>query len=141
MVGSGGRPFEWSLRVRWAECDPQGIVFNANYLLYLDIAFTEWMRSILGDPRDLADRGLDAVLGEVNVRFRAPARFDDPITIRLVATELGETSLCTRHQIMGRKGVLSEGWMRHVFVSPVSLDKTTIPAETREALSRQLHDG
>lgn len=33
--------FFHSLRVRWAEVDPQGIVFNGNYLTYLDVATTE----------------------------------------------------------------------------------------------------
>jgi acyl-CoA thioesterase FadM len=34
------RDFEHPLRVRYGECDPQGIVFNANYLLYFDVVFT-----------------------------------------------------------------------------------------------------
>ena len=33
------------LRVRWSELDPQGIVFNPNYLVYFDIAVTEYMRT------------------------------------------------------------------------------------------------
>ena len=33
------------LRVRWSEVDPQGIVFNPNYLAYADIALTEYMRA------------------------------------------------------------------------------------------------
>ena len=37
--------FSHRLRVRYGECDPQGIVFNANYMLYVDVVFTElWRR-------------------------------------------------------------------------------------------------
>ena len=34
------------LRVRWAEVDPQGIVFNGNYLTYADVAITEYFRAL-----------------------------------------------------------------------------------------------
>ena len=40
--------FVHELRVRYGECDPQGIVFNANYLLYFDVAFTELWREAVG---------------------------------------------------------------------------------------------
>ena len=43
-----GEPFRHSLRVRYHECDPQGIVFNANYLAYHDIAVTELWREAFG---------------------------------------------------------------------------------------------
>ena len=40
-------------RVRWGECDPQGIVFNVNYFLYFDIGMTEWLRAL-----DLGEKGV-----------------------------------------------------------------------------------
>jgi acyl-CoA thioester hydrolase len=33
------------LRVRWAEVDPQSIVFNGHYLTYADVAITEYFRA------------------------------------------------------------------------------------------------
>ena len=41
-------PFVHEIRVRYGECDPQGIVFNANYLAYFDVAFTELWRAAVG---------------------------------------------------------------------------------------------
>lgn len=38
-------PFSHTLRVRFRKCDPQGIVFNGNYVGYFDDAFTELWRS------------------------------------------------------------------------------------------------
>ena len=43
-----GREFRHPLRVRYHECDPQGHVFNANYLAYADIAVTELYREAFG---------------------------------------------------------------------------------------------
>jgi acyl-CoA thioester hydrolase len=69
--------FSHELRVRYGECDPQGIVFNANYLLYFDVAFTEYWRARVGAWQDMVDDGVDAVVAEANLRFRAPARLAD----------------------------------------------------------------
>ena len=70
--------FVHELRVRYGECDPQGIVFNPNYLAYFDHTVTElWRASAIGSWDTMVERGLDVVVGEANLRFRAPARFDD----------------------------------------------------------------
>ena len=75
-------PFVHELRVRYGECDPQQIVFNANYFLYFDVAFTELWREAIGPWQDMVERGIDAVVAEANARFRAPARFDDVLSLR-----------------------------------------------------------
>ncbi|MCW3057401.1 MAG: hypothetical protein JWO21_1370, partial [Solirubrobacterales bacterium] len=75
-------PFVHQLRVRYGECDPQGIVFNANYLLYFDVAFTELWRACVGPWQEMVDRGIDAVVADASLSFRAPARFDDQLELR-----------------------------------------------------------
>jgi len=72
-------PFVHPLRVRYGECDPQGIVFNANYLLYFDVAFTELWRAAVGPWQEMVAMGVDAVVAEANLEFRAPARYDDEL--------------------------------------------------------------
>ena len=50
--------FVHELRVRYGECDPQGIVFNANYLSYFDITVTElWRATELGSWQAMVERG------------------------------------------------------------------------------------
>jgi acyl-CoA thioester hydrolase len=80
--------FEHHLRVRYGECDPQNIVFNANYLLYFDVAFTELWRAAVGPWQDMVQRGVDAVVAEAGLRFRAPARYDDVLELRARVAEL-----------------------------------------------------
>ena len=41
--------FIYTFRVRYAEVDAQGIVFNAHYLTYFDCAITEYYREIKYD--------------------------------------------------------------------------------------------
>src|SRR5947209_11871932 len=76
--------FVHELRVRYGECDPQGIVFNANYLLYCDVAFTELWRAAVGPWQQMLERGYDAVVADAHLSFRSPARFDDDLALRVL---------------------------------------------------------
>ena len=62
--------FRHRLRVRYVECDAQGVVFNAHYLAYFDIGITELWREALGSYQDMLDAGVDVVVAEAGVRFR-----------------------------------------------------------------------
>ena len=128
--------FVHELRVRYGECDPQGIVFNANYLLYFDVAFTELWREALGSWTEMFERGVDAVVAEANVRFRAPARYDDMLQLRARIVRLGNTSLTTEIDVVRDGEVLVEGWLRHVFVDAETWAKTAVPDWIGEGLSR-----
>src|SRR5579863_4777075 len=97
--------FTYPLRVRYAECDPQGVVFNANYLVYLDTAITELWREALGGYQRMIDEGLDMVVVDTTLHFYKPARFDELITLGIGVTRLGQTSISTAHEIK-REGEL-----------------------------------
>jgi len=116
--------------VRYAECDPQQIVFNANYFAYFDVAMTELWRSAIGRYTAMLERGIDMVVAEASARFLGAARFDDELEL-----EVSITSCTTRHRVRRGVEVLVEGEMRHVFVDPVSFEKLTIPGWLREALA------
>jgi acyl-CoA thioester hydrolase len=127
-------PFAHELRVRYGECDPQGIVFNANYLLYFDVAVTELWREALGGWHAMVERGVDVVVAEANLRFRAPARFDDVIAVGARVASFGTTSLKLDLDIRRDGELLVEGWLRQVFVDANTWAKTEIPGWAREAL-------
>ncbi len=129
-------PFVHRLRVRYGECDPQGIVFNANYLLYYDVAFTEFWREAVGPWEEMVERGYDAVVAETNLRFRAPARFDDELELRCSINKLGTTSITTEIDVYRGDELLLEGWLRHVVVDRESWQKTPAPDFIRAGLER-----
>ncbi len=126
----------YELRVRYGECDPQGIVFNANYLLYFDVAFTELWRAGVGPWSDMVERGIDAVVAEANLRFRAPARYDDVLELRGRIVRLGTTSLTTEIDVVRDGEVLVEGRLRHVLVDTGTWAKTEMPGWISEGLRR-----
>jgi acyl-CoA thioester hydrolase len=129
-------PYVHELRVRFGECDPQGIVFNANYLLYIDTAFTELWREAVGRWDDNLALGVDLVVAEANQRFRAPARFDDVIQVRMQVTRLGTTSMTTEFDIYRDEELLIESWLRHVCVDRRTWAKTELPEPIRTGLRR-----
>lgn len=102
-------PFLHELRVRYGECDPQGIVFNANYLLYFDVAFTELWRAGVGPWQEMVSRGVDAVVAEARLEFRAPARFDDLLTLRTQVMRLGRSSITTHIDVLRDEELLVHG--------------------------------
>jgi acyl-CoA thioester hydrolase len=129
-----GQPFRHQLRVRYAECDPQGVVFNAHYLAYFDASITELWRAALGSYQAMLDQGVDIVVAEAQVRFRAPARFDDQLTLEIAITRLGNTSITSTHRISRSREVIVEGMLRHVVVDRPALTKTPIPDWLRARL-------
>jgi acyl-CoA thioester hydrolase len=133
-VGDKGTPFVHELRVRYGECDPQGIVFNANYLLYFDVAFTELWREAIGSWQDMVERGVDAVVAEANIRFRAPARYDEVLELKAHVARLEPTSITTEIDVVRNGQVLVQGRLEHVFVSTSNWKRTDMPDWIRSAL-------
>jgi acyl-CoA thioester hydrolase len=127
-------PYVHELRVRYGECDPQGIVFNANYLLYFDVAFTEMWRAAVGPWEDMVTRGYDAVVGEAHLDFRAPARFDDVLQLHVQIERLGSSGIGTRIDVARSEELLVGGRLRHVVVTTDTWRKAEMPAWIREGL-------
>ena len=129
-----GRTFSMQLRVRYGECDPQGVVFNANYFGYFDVALTEAWREAIGPYNDMIEQhGTDLVVAEANARYLGPARFDDVLDIEWRITRLGDTSIGTRIDVSVDGQPVVEGNMRHVFIEPATKEKKEMPAEIRAA--------
>ena len=123
------------LRVRYSECDPQGVVFNANYLAYFDVAITEVWRDCLGGYEELLKTGVDSVVAEANVRYLVPVKYDDMIELEVSVAKIGNTSLITEHRILREGVVCAEGSVRYVFVIAGEGRPTPIPDAVREALA------
>ncbi len=80
-------PFVHRLRVRYNECDMQGIVFNSHYYTWMDIGHTELIREVVGPVQDVFYvLGVDVMVAESSARYRASARYDQEIDIEV---ELG----------------------------------------------------
>jgi acyl-CoA thioester hydrolase len=82
------------LRVRWAEVDRQGVVFNANYLLYCDVCVTEYWRAAgMRYPDDFEPLGTDLYVRRATLDYRAAALYDDELELCGRIPRIGATSL------------------------------------------------
>jgi len=85
------RHFTHQIRVRWGEVDAQGVVFNANYLIYADVAGTEYYRHLgilAGTIEDLSQ----TYVVDAHLQFKSPARYDDLLTCTVIPTRVGNSS-------------------------------------------------
>lgn len=107
-----GFDFFLQIRVRYAEVDNQGIVFNAHYLTYFDTAITEYLRGIGHDYAALvAERDLDFHLVKSTVEYLAPIRSDALIEVGVAPARIGRSSITWELGIFpaGADTLLSKG--------------------------------
>lgn len=69
-------------RVDYSETDQMGVVYHARYLVWMDVARTELLRQTGLSYRELEGLGLRLAVGDLAIRYRRPARYDDPIRVR-----------------------------------------------------------
>jgi acyl-CoA thioester hydrolase len=127
-------PFVHRLRVRFHECDPQGVVFYAQYFAYVDVALTEMWREAFGSYGDVVAAGTDVVVVEAASTFRASARFDDDLDVELRIERLGTTSMAMATAVRRDDELLVDGRIVHVFVDAATMGKKAIPDHMRVAL-------
>ena len=95
--------FFFPLRVRYAEVDMQGVVFNAHYLTYFDTAITEFLRSTGYSYKDLFTRhDLDFHLVKATVEYLRPIGFDEDIDIGVAMGRIGTSSATFALGVFGK---------------------------------------
>ena len=75
-------------RVNYSETDQMGFVYHANYLVWLDMARTEHLRSTGVTYKDMEERGVFLAVTEARIRYRQAARYDDLVRIRCWVRDL-----------------------------------------------------
>jgi acyl-CoA thioester hydrolase len=110
---------EARLRVRYAETDQMGVVYHANYLVWMEIGRVELVRSLGLNYKDLEEKeGLCLAVIEANCRYLHPARYDQEI---IVATEVARSSprgvdFSYRIRSAHPSRLLAEGMTRHMWL-------------------------
>jgi acyl-CoA thioester hydrolase len=130
-------PFRFShrLRVRWAEVDPQGIVFNAHYLTYFDVTVTEYWRAVGRPyPREFVERGFDTFAVKATLEYHSPARFDEELDVRCRMARLGTTSMRLAFEVHRDSDHLVSGELIYVTASTDTRRPVTVPDFLRDAV-------
>ena len=123
------------LRVRYAETDQMGIAHHANYLIWCELARTDFMRDLGVGYRELEEGGLLLPVVDVRLRYRAVARYDDLLRVRCWVREVA-----TRRVIFGyavdrsTDGQLLATAQTSLMALGSKHERTTIPDLVRQAL-------
>jgi acyl-CoA thioester hydrolase len=120
------------LRVRYNECDGQGIVFNARWADYVDIAVGEYTRVVFADIAP----SLDWRLVKQTIEWRSPARFDDVLDIHVHAVRIGTTSFVIATRFARAGTHLATAETVYVVVDNAANEKRPVSPSARAALER-----
>ena len=113
------------LRVRWSECDPQNIVFFANYFIYFDLAVTEYFRELGFDFT--GEDGLEFYTVHAGANYQGSAVFDDALEVGARVARLGETSVRCVFAIFRGDELLVDGETIYVNAVRNTKDKAPLP--------------
>jgi acyl-CoA thioester hydrolase len=87
------------LRVRYAETDQMGVVYYANYLVWFEVARTDWLRSLGWTYREMEESGILLPVIEAQCEYRVPARYDDEVEIRTVGRLLSLVRVAFSYEV------------------------------------------
>ena len=125
------------LRVRWAEADLQGIVFNGHYLTYFDVAITEYWRALgLPYPQTTADTGGELYTVKASVEYHAPARYDDELELFVRCARIGRSSLTFLIEIWRADTRIASGELIYVHADPGSRKSAPLSERLTGAIRR-----
>ena len=97
------------IRVRYAETDAMGYLHHARYFVYFEEGRTELLRKNGVSYRDMEERGLYYVVARLECRFRAPARYDDVLTLTTTTERLSPVRVDHRYAVQRDGELLTEG--------------------------------
>ncbi|MCC4266162.1 tol-pal system-associated acyl-CoA thioesterase [Oceanimonas baumannii] len=98
-------PFHWPVRIYYEDTDAGGIVYNANYLKFMERARTEWLRHLGVEQDNLLEQGIAFVVRRVEMDLRRAARFNDALTVTVTVKMLKRASIVFEQEILDHAGL------------------------------------
>jgi acyl-CoA thioester hydrolase len=129
-----GVSHETIFRVRYAETDQMGVVYYANYLIWMELGRVEYCRAAGIRYRDMeADDGVLLAVVEARCRYLYPARYDEEIAVKTWVAKASQRMVEFHYEIRdahsGRR--LASGETKHIFLDagmrPVKLPAKYLP--------------
>ena len=126
-------PQVWSSPVRYVECDQQGIVFNAHYLVWADEAVNYWWAGRGVDWPAFTACGVEYLVVASSLEWRSSARYGDTVDVDAELEKLGRTSLTVRFVVRVGERTCCE--VRTTYVCTAGGTSAPWPEEIRALVS------
>ena len=124
-------------KIRYSDCDPQGIVFNGNYARYWDDALTDWFQDAGYGGPELGGSGVEVVTAHMSIDFRDSASLGDVLETFVAVEKFGNSSMTvgftTRRQ--SDNTVVVDGTEVLVFVDPEHFRPVAVPDAVKATLA------
>jgi YbgC/YbaW family acyl-CoA thioester hydrolase len=117
-------------KIRFSDADAQGVVFNANYLVYWDDTNTDYFEEMGVPWQEFTERGVDMMAVNTTINHRKSAVVGDVVETTSEIAGFGRTSVEFRLVSVNKttRQVLAEGTQIHVMIDAESSKPTKIPA-------------
>ena len=123
------------LRVRYQETDQMGVVYYSNYLVWFEMARTEYFRQRGIVYREIEEKEkIYLPVVEAYCRYKAPLRYDDLVTIETKLTEAGPSRISFEYEVKKDGKVTAAGNTKHAFVNGKG-KPVPVPERIKKALS------
>lgn len=136
--------FTHRIRVRYAEVDAQGVVFNAHWLTYADDATTRFFEHLGYDTAEMwahgADAPFDIMVRSSHLDFAGSAGFDDTIELSVAPVRLGTSSFDLRYVAAVDGQPVVTITTTYVTVVAGEARSQPIPTELRARLEQQAEE-
>ncbi len=136
--------FRTELRVRWPECDAQGIVYNGSYMDYLEVAQADYFRNLGFSIYGIARRGFfDSAVVKATMEFKAPAAIEDILELYVRVSHIGNTSFTIDTEIYHRESgrLVASTQMIYVGYDAATASKRPMPQELRDIIQHYEQTG
>lgn len=127
-----------SVRVRYADTDQMGFVYNGKYFEYFEVARTELLRDNGLTYKSIEERGFMLPVLEVGLKYKSPAFYDELLEIETSVLEAPQTRISLQHKIYvrEREKLICEGFVQLVFVDALRKRPVKAPEFFTEAFRK-----
>ncbi len=118
---SEAQVYETKFRVRYAETDQMGVVYHSNFIIWFEVGRVEMLRRLGFTYRDMEKQdGTHIAVVDVRCRYKAPARYDDMVTVRTRLVNVRDSLLHFGYEVVRDDDgtILAEGETVHIVVDP-----------------------
>ena len=98
-----------NLRVRYCECDPMGVAHHGSYVAWLEMGRTELLRYSGATYRQLEAEQVYLVVTKLELKYRAPVRYDDELTVLTRVAGGGRARIDHEYEIRRQSADQSQG--------------------------------
>ncbi len=124
---------ETRLRVRYAETDQMGVVYHSNFIIWFEVGRVEALRQLGFSYKQMEADGCHLPVVEVRCRYKAPALYDDEITVRTTLKNVRDGMVHFHYDVVRDEILLAEGETVHFAVDNAS-NRRSLPDKYLKAL-------